>query len=53
MTGRPFPLLRGGRVDGRTVVVGYHPTYARRKRVGAEAYAARIVEAVAGIESEP
>lgn len=48
-----FPLLRGGRVDGRTVVVGYHPTYARRKRVGAEAYAARIVEAVAGIENEP
>lgn len=47
----PFPLIRGGIVDGRTVVVGYHPTYARRKRVGAEAYAARITEAVTAIEA--
>jgi hypothetical protein len=47
-----FPLLHGGRVDSRTVVVGYHPTYARRKRVGAEAYAIRVVEAIAAIESE-
>jgi hypothetical protein len=45
-----FPLLRGGRVDGRTVIVGYHPTYARRKRVGADAYAAKIVETMAAIE---
>jgi hypothetical protein len=47
-----FPLLRGGRVDGRTVVVGYHPTYARRKRVGAAAYAAKIVETVTAIEAQ-
>lgn len=47
---KPFPLLRGGRVDGRTVVVGYHPTYARRKCVGAEAYAARITETIEAIE---
>lgn len=46
-----FPLLRAGRVNGRTIVVGYHPTYARHKRVGAEAYAAKIVEEVAGAEA--
>ncbi len=48
---QPFPLICGGKVDGRTVIVGYHPTYARRKRVGAEAYAARITEAVRAIEA--
>lgn len=37
MAALEFPLLRGGQVDGRTVLVGYHATYARRKRVGAEA----------------
>lgn len=47
-----FPLLRGGRVDGRTVIVGYHPTYARRKHVGAAAYAARITETIAAIERD-
>jgi hypothetical protein len=46
-----FPLIQGGQTgDGRTLVVGYHPTYARRKHVGAAAYAARIVEAVRAIE---
>lgn len=49
---REFPLLLGGRVDGRTVVVGYHPTYARRKRVGADAYAARITETIASIDRD-
>lgn len=48
-----FPLLYGGRVDGRTVVVGYHPTYARRKHLGAEAYASRITEGITAIEREP
>jgi hypothetical protein len=47
-----FPLLRGGRANGRTVVVGYHPTYARRKHVRADAYATRIVETVEKIESD-
>lgn len=45
-----FPLMRAGRVDGRTIVVGYHPTYARRRRIGADAYAARIVETIASLE---
>jgi hypothetical protein len=49
---RGFPLLRGGRVHGRSIVVGYHPTYARRKRIGADAYAARIIETIAEIERE-
>ena len=49
---QPFPLLRGGLVDGRTVVVGYHPTYARRRRVGADAYAARIIETITAIEAD-
>lgn len=50
MAALEFPLLRGGQVDGRTVLVGYHPTYARRKRVGAEVYAARIVETIKAVE---
>lgn len=46
-----FPLIQGGQVgDHRTVVVGYHPTYARRKHVGAAGYASRIVDAVRAIE---
>jgi hypothetical protein len=47
-----FPLLRGGRSDGRTIVVAYHPTFARRKGVGAQAYAARIVEAFRRLDRE-
>lgn len=49
---REFPLLYGGRVDGRTVVVGYHPTYARRKHVGADDYAVKIIETIAAIERD-
>lgn len=49
---QPFPLLRGGRVEGRTVTVGYHPTYARRKRVGADAYAARILDTITAVERD-
>jgi hypothetical protein len=47
-----FPLLHGGRVDGRTILVGYHPTYARRKHVGAAEYATRITQAIVAIEQE-
>ena len=39
-------------IDGRTVVVGYQPTYARRKRVGAEACARRIIDTIAAIEQD-
>jgi hypothetical protein len=48
---QPFPLISGGRVDGRTVVVGYHPTYARRRSVGAATYATAVVEACRAIET--
>lgn len=47
-----FPLLRARRVDRRTIVVGCHPTYARRRRIGADAYAARIVETIASLERD-
>jgi hypothetical protein len=48
---QPFPLISGGRVDGRAVVVGYHPTYARRRRVGAAAYASTVLDACRTIEA--
>lgn len=47
-----FPLMRAGRIHGRTIVVGYHPTYARHRRIGADAYAARIVETIASLERD-
>lgn len=45
-----FPLLRAGRADGRVVVVGYHPTYARRQKVGARTYAERVTHAIRSLE---
>jgi hypothetical protein len=43
---RKLPLMAAGVIAGRRWVVGYHPTYARRKRFGAAAYAEQIVAAV-------
>ncbi len=47
---RDRPLLRGGRSDGRTWVVGWHPTGASRRHWGPAKYAGFIVEAVTEIE---
>ncbi len=46
----PRPLLRGGRSEGRTWVVGWHPTGASRRHWGPHAYAGKIAEAVGTIE---
>lgn len=44
---REFPLIASGQLDGRTWMVGYHPTYTRRRRLSAEQYAAAIEHAMA------
>lgn len=49
---RPRPLYGGGRVDGRTWVVGWHPNGARWRGVEPELYTKIIVDAVAEIESD-
>ena len=48
---RPRPLYRGGQVDGRTWIVGWHPNGARYRGFPAESYAKVIVGAVGEIES--
>lgn len=45
------PLLRGGRSDGRTWVVGSHPAGASRRRWGPTRYSALIVDTVNQIEN--
>jgi hypothetical protein len=47
---RPRPLYRGGRVDRRTWVVGWHPNGARYRGFPAESYASKVIEAVTDIE---
>jgi hypothetical protein len=48
---QPRPLLRAGRADGRTWVVGWHPNGASHRGYGPAAYAENIVAAVATAEA--
>jgi hypothetical protein len=48
---QPRPLLRAGRADGRTWVVGWHPNGASHRRFGPAAYTDIIVGAVAKAEA--
>ena len=48
---RARPLLRAGRADGRTWVVGWHPNGASHRRFGPAAYTDIIVEAIADAEA--
>lgn len=45
------PLLRAGRADGRTWVVGWHPNGASHRGYGSAAYTEIIVDAVAKAEA--
>ncbi len=47
----PRPLLRAGRADGRTWVVGWHPNGASHRGFGPAAYTDIIVKAVAKVEA--
>ena len=47
----PRPLLRAGRPDGRTWVVGWHPNGASHRRYGPAAYSDIMVNAVARAEN--
>lgn len=49
---QPRPLLRAGRSDGRTWVVGWHPNGASHRGYGPAAYCDLIVDAVVRAESE-
>lgn len=48
---QPRPLLRAGRADGRTWVVGWHPNGASHRGFGPAAYTDIIVNAVAKVEA--
>ena len=47
-----FPLIASGREGGRTWIVGYHPTYARRRKLTAEQYTSAIAQAIAAAERD-
>jgi hypothetical protein len=47
---RDFPLLQAGLAEGRSVVVGYHPTYARRRKVRGDAYAELVARTIEEID---
>jgi hypothetical protein len=53
LPGQPRPLLRAGRHEGRTWVVGWHPNGASHRRFGSQVYSGVIVDAVSTAEARP
>lgn len=48
LTERPRPLMRAGRAEGRTWVIGWHPNGANRRGFTPERYVPIVIDAVNG-----